>query len=47
VIHSYEDYQRGFETIAGLSRDATWLPGHDPAMLDELQQVADGVYRVL
>ncbi len=49
VIHNYENYMNGFDTIA---REAAagprgmWIPGHDPAMLDTMTQVGRGIYRV-
>jgi len=46
LIHAYEPYQSGFDVIRALSAGGNWLPGHDPKMLDLLDPVADGVYRV-
>ncbi|TAM58059.1 N-acyl homoserine lactonase family protein [bacterium] len=46
LIHNYEDYERGFDTISQLAATGTWLPGHDPHMLDRLERVEQNVYRV-
>ncbi len=46
LIHDYEDYERGFDTISQLAAAGSWLPGHDPRMLDRLERVEQNVYRV-
>jgi glyoxylase-like metal-dependent hydrolase (beta-lactamase superfamily II) len=46
LIHSYEDYLRGFNTIETLARGGRWYPGHDPAMLEQLERVDERIYRV-
>ena len=46
LIHSYEAYLRGFNTIETLARGGRWYPGHDPAMLEQLERVDERIYRV-
>ncbi|MDE2570943.1 MAG: N-acyl homoserine lactonase family protein [bacterium] len=46
LIHDYEAYQLGFETIEREAGAGAWYPGHDPAMLERLEPVAPSVYRV-
>jgi glyoxylase-like metal-dependent hydrolase (beta-lactamase superfamily II) len=46
IIHNYDNYQRGFSTIATLAAKGRWFPGHDPKMLEQLDRVSDNVYRV-
>jgi glyoxylase-like metal-dependent hydrolase (beta-lactamase superfamily II) len=45
MIYHYEEYQRGFATIARLAAGGRWFPGHDPAMLDGLAPLGEGLYR--
>ena len=45
IIHSYDAYQYGFTRIRAQA-GARWFPGHDPAMLAQLEPVADSVWRV-
>jgi glyoxylase-like metal-dependent hydrolase (beta-lactamase superfamily II) len=46
LVHDYEAYQRGFETVERQTGAGRWFPGHDPAMLERLEPVAGAVYRV-
>jgi glyoxylase-like metal-dependent hydrolase (beta-lactamase superfamily II) len=46
IIHDYEAYQRGFETIEREAGAGRWFPGHDPAILLRLEEVAPAVWRV-
>jgi glyoxylase-like metal-dependent hydrolase (beta-lactamase superfamily II) len=46
LVYDYDAYQRGFETVERQTGAGRWFPGHDPAMLERLELVTDGVYRV-
>lgn len=46
VIHNYEAYESGFETIKREAQGGRWLPGHDPKMLETMKQVQSGIYHV-
>lgn len=46
IIHNYDNYQRGFATIEALAQNGRWFPGHDPKILDSLEQIEDRIYRL-
>jgi glyoxylase-like metal-dependent hydrolase (beta-lactamase superfamily II) len=44
IIYRYDEYQRGFSAIERLATGGRWFPGHDPAMLQQLDPVQERVY---
>lgn len=46
LIHSYDAYQLGFNTIETLSHGGTWFPGHDPSMLSSLIEIEPGIHQM-
>ncbi|WP_233204626.1 MBL fold metallo-hydrolase [Cryobacterium sp. Y62] len=46
IMYDYDGYQRGFARISASAGTGRWFPGHDPAMLERLREVGDGVYQM-
>ena len=46
LMNNYDSYQRGFATITAAANGGRWFPGHDPIMLEQLERLGEGVYRV-
>lgn len=46
IYHNYDRYQQGFRAIETAGSNGRWFPGHDPLMLEGLERMSEGVYRV-